>query len=66
MDKPLFELTNHQRACFGLAPVESHWELIRLNAADYVREEFNFSPETGSVPRDKPSPKNFFDRFKKK
>ncbi len=30
MDKPMFELNNHQRACLGLAPVEAHWELIQL------------------------------------
>lgn len=35
MGKPLFELTNHQRACFGLVPVEEHWELIQLNPSPY-------------------------------
>ncbi|MBE6585224.1 MAG: hypothetical protein E7645_01710 [Ruminococcaceae bacterium] len=45
---------------------EAVFKQFGLNAADYVREEFISSPETGSVPRDKPSPKNFFDRFKKK
>ncbi len=35
MDKPLFELNNHQRACLGLAPVETHWELIQLIPSPY-------------------------------
>ena len=35
MDKPLFELNNQQRACLGLAPVESHWELIQLTPSPY-------------------------------
>ena len=30
MDKPIFELTNQQRTCFGIEPVEAHWELIEL------------------------------------
>ena len=30
MDKPLFELNNHQRACLGLTPVEAHWDMIQL------------------------------------
>ncbi len=30
MEKPLFELNNHQRACLGLSPVEVHWKLIQL------------------------------------
>ncbi len=30
MDRPLFELNNHQRACLGLALVEPHWVRIRL------------------------------------
>lgn len=38
MDKPLFELNNHQRACLGLAPVEAHWELIQLNPSPYDTE----------------------------
>ena len=35
MDKPIFELTNQQRACFGIEPVEAHWELIQLNPSPY-------------------------------
>ena len=35
MDKPLFELTNQQRACLGLTPVEPHWKLIQLVPSPY-------------------------------
>ena len=38
MDKPLFELNNQQRACLGLAPVESHWELIQLTPSPYDQD----------------------------
>jgi hypothetical protein len=31
MTKLLFELTNEQRKYLGLAPVEKHWELVKLN-----------------------------------
>lgn len=30
MDRPIFELNNHRRACLGLTPVEPHWVLTRL------------------------------------
>ena len=35
MATPLFELTNHQRACLGLEPVESHWTRIQLTPGPY-------------------------------
>ena len=35
MDKPLFELNNHQRACLGLAPVKAHWKLIQLTPSPH-------------------------------
>lgn len=39
MDKPLFELNNHQRACLGLTPVEPHWELIQLIPSPYDMDD---------------------------
>ncbi len=39
MDKPMFELNNHQRACLGLAPVEPHWELIQLIPSPYDTDQ---------------------------
>lgn len=35
MDRPLFELNNHQRACLGLSPVKPHWVLLRLAPSPY-------------------------------
>ena len=31
----MFELTNEQRKCFGLLPVESHWALQEVKASPY-------------------------------
>ena len=31
----MFELTNEQRKCFGLLPVESHWTLVQVKASPY-------------------------------
>ena len=31
----MFELTNEQRRCFGLLPVESHWMLQEVKAIPY-------------------------------
>lgn len=39
MDKPLFELNNHQRACLGLTPVEAHWKLIQLIPSPYDMDD---------------------------
>ena len=39
MDKPIFELTNQQRACFGIEPVEAHWELIELIPSPYDMDD---------------------------
>ncbi len=35
MEKPIFELNNRRRACLGLTPVETHWELIQLIPSPY-------------------------------
>lgn len=39
MGTPLFEFTNHHRACLGLTPVESHWELIKLTPSPYDMDD---------------------------
>ncbi|MBQ9780976.1 MAG: hypothetical protein IJW00_08535 [Clostridia bacterium] len=39
MEKPLFELNNHQRACLGLTPVEAHWEMIQLIPSPYDMDD---------------------------
>ena len=33
-DTPYFQLTNSQRACMGLLPVEAEWEWMRLLPED--------------------------------
>jgi len=34
----MFELTNDQRKCFGLAPVQDNWELIKLKLSRYDKD----------------------------
>lgn len=38
MDRPYFLLTNDQRACLGLPPVEADWEWVRLKDSPYEDE----------------------------
>lgn len=49
MEKLPFELSNHERKYLGLAPVEDHWELVRLGEmylyfdGDIIRKKISFA-----------------------